>query len=138
ALPAVLAARVPTASGWGKHRAVDRPEASAALEGVLRAIEESGAEPWVHCCDGDVPADLLVGAGARGLLVDLGVLAPTAYDALAPGVGEGGTVGLGVGPTTGDVPAGGAGAGRVLRFAGRLGLVPEGVTAGGAVPPACG
>ncbi len=138
ALPAVLAARVPTASGWGKHRAVDRPEASAALEGVLRAIEESGAEPWVHCCDGDVPADLLVGAGARGLLVDLGVLAPTAYDALAQLVEDGGTVGLGVVPTTGDVPAGGAAAERVLRFAEMLGLDPEEVTDRWVVTPACG
>ncbi|MEZ5194580.1 MAG: hypothetical protein R2734_20290 [Nocardioides sp.] len=30
-LPAVLGGRVPTASGYGRHRSVDLPEASAAL-----------------------------------------------------------------------------------------------------------
>ena len=47
ALPAVLAGQVPTASGFGRHRVVHPPEASAALEWVLAA---AGEEPWVHCC----------------------------------------------------------------------------------------
>ena len=37
ALPAVLAARVPTASGFGRHRSVTPPVASEALEWVLDA-----------------------------------------------------------------------------------------------------
>lgn len=139
ALPAVLAARVPTASGWGKHRSVDRPEASALLETVLAAVVGAGAaEPWVHCCDGDVPVDLLVGAGARGVLVDLAVLAPSAFDALAQLLEDDGTVGLGVVPSTGPVPAGGAVAERVLRFAEMLGLDPTGLGDRLLVTPACG
>ena len=53
--------QVPTASGFGRHRRVDLPEASAALEWVLAAITEAGAEPWVHSC---APEGALV-AGAR-------------------------------------------------------------------------
>ncbi|MGZ4497763.1 MAG: methionine synthase, partial [Nocardioides sp.] len=49
ALPAVLAGRVPTASGWGRHRTVHPPEASAALEWAFEAVTESGGEPWAHC-----------------------------------------------------------------------------------------
>nr|MBA2699309.1 methionine synthase [Nocardioidaceae bacterium] len=45
ALPAVLAGMVPTASGFGRHRTVHPPEASAALEAVLGAITAAGAEP---------------------------------------------------------------------------------------------
>ena len=64
---AVLGARVPTASGFGRHRAVDRPELSQHLEWVLAAATEHG-EPWVHSCAADVPLDVVRGAGARGAL----------------------------------------------------------------------
>ena len=39
-----------TASGFGRHRAVDRPELSEHLEWLFAAATESGAEPWVHSC----------------------------------------------------------------------------------------
>ena len=71
ALGAVLRAQVPTASGFGRHRAVDRPELSEHLEWVFAAAAESGAEPWAHSCAPGTPLDLLRGAGARGLSVDL-------------------------------------------------------------------
>ena len=52
ALAAVLAGAVPTASGFGRHRTVDRPEASDTLGWVLGAIADEGAEPWVHTLRG--------------------------------------------------------------------------------------
>ena len=43
ALAAVVNAQVPTASGFGRHRRVDLPEASAHLEWVVAAIADAGA-----------------------------------------------------------------------------------------------
>ena len=56
ALAAVLRAEVPTASGFGRHRAVDRPELSEHLEWLFAAATESGAEPWAHSCAAGTPA----------------------------------------------------------------------------------
>jgi len=96
ALPAVLAGKVPTASGFGRLRSVDLPEASAALETVLSAIEAAGAEPWVHSCAPGVPWSLVAGAGARGLSVDHDQLAPADLDDLAAALESGGRLALGV------------------------------------------
>lgn len=100
ALPAVLGAQVPTASGFGRHRAVHPPEASALLAVVLSAIAEEGAEPWVHSCAPGVPWDLVRGAGATGLVVDLSVLSAADHDHLAEALEAGTTLHLGVVPTT--------------------------------------
>ena len=48
-----------------------RPRRREALGWVLGAVTEVGAEPWVHSCATGTPLDLLRGAGARGLSVDL-------------------------------------------------------------------
>ena len=93
ALAAVLGARVPTASGFGRHRAVDLPEAAAALEWVLGAVTAAGAEPWVHRAAPGTPLGLPVGAGAEGVSVDLAVL--SAADLDAGGRGRGGGPGAG-------------------------------------------
>jgi methionine synthase II (cobalamin-independent) len=96
ALPAVLAARVPTASGFNRHRSVDAPRASAALEEVLAAVAGAGAEPVVHCCAADVPIGLLRGAGARAVSVDVAVLAAAAYDEVGELLDAGGRLFAGV------------------------------------------
>lgn len=100
ALVAVLNAQVPTASGFGKHRSVDLPEASDTLGWVLEAVTDAGAEPWVHSCAAGTPLGLLSGAGARGLSVDLSMLSAADHDALAEALEAGGTVALGVVPGT--------------------------------------
>jgi methionine synthase II (cobalamin-independent) len=100
ALPAVLSARVPTASGFGRHRAVHPPEASEALGWVLSAIAEAGAVPWVHSCAAGAPLDLLRGAGAQGLSVDLAVQSARDHDELGAALEAGATVALGVVPAT--------------------------------------
>ncbi|WP_435742535.1 methionine synthase [Nocardioides sp. SYSU DS0663] len=137
-LPAVLSGAVPTASGFHRHRSVDRPEVSQALEWVLAAVAESGAEPWVHGCAAGTPWALVRGAGAVGLSVDLGTVDAADHDALAEALEAGDAVALGVLPGAGSAvtPAGPV-AERVLRWLEMLGLDP-GTAPGLVVAPACG
>lgn len=140
ALAAVADARVPTASGYGRHRAVDRPELSAALEQVLSAATEAGAEPWVHSCAAGVPWGLVRGAGARGLLLDADLMGPGDLDEVAVALESGDVVGLGVLPAAdpaGD-PGRTAAADRVLALLEMLGLDPAEVGGGLLVTPTCG
>ena len=139
ALPAVLAGRVPTASGFHRHRSVDAPLASPALEWVFAAITESGATPIAHCCAADVPVGLLTGAGAAGVSVDLDVLPVSSYDDLAGLLEQGSPVYLGVVPATApDVPLSDrVVTERVLRMLDMLGLDPT-TAPSLAVTPSCG
>ena len=134
ALPAVLAGAVPTASGFGRHRSVHPPEASAALGWVLEAVRDAGAEPWVHCCAADAPLGVLRGAGAAGLAVDLDRVDASGHDQLAAALEAGETVVLGAVPTAGAADEALV-AQRVERWLDMLGLEP---TAGLLVSPACG
>jgi methionine synthase II (cobalamin-independent) len=139
ALPAVLAGRVPTASGFHRHRSVDLPVASTALAEVFAAVVGAGATPIAHCCAADVPVSLLTGAGAQGVSFDLGVLAVSAYDDVATLLEKGAPVLVGVVPSTDpETPPGEkALVEKVLRFLEMLGLAPE-ATPGLVVTPTCG
>ena len=70
-LPAVLAAQVPTASGWGRHRSIDKPEADAALRLLVVAGTEAGATTVLHSCAPDLPVELIAGAGFDAVSFDL-------------------------------------------------------------------
>lgn len=93
-LPAVLAAQVPTASGWGRHRSIDKPEADAALRLLVVAGTEAGATTVLHSCAPDLPVELIAGAGFDAVSFDLtlmnaGDVWATAFDGgldLWPGV----------------------------------------------------
>ncbi|MFZ2015958.1 MAG: methionine synthase [Nocardioides sp.] len=137
ALPAVLAGQVPTASGFGRHRTVHPPEASAALETVLAA---AGEEPWVHCCAPGAPWELLRGAGAHGLSAEVSVLDADDLDALAEHLDSGGRVALGLVPALEPVtpPEATALTERVLRLLDLLGLDLETVSERLVITPACG
>jgi methionine synthase II (cobalamin-independent) len=139
ALPAVLAGVIPTASGLRTHRSVDAPAASPALERVFEAVTNSAAVPVAHCCATDVPIGLLVGAGAAGVSVDLGVLAAAAYDDLAGLLEKNAPVYLGVVPGTGPGPEHSTGkvVERVLRWLEMIGLGPDSA-ASLVLTPACG
>lgn len=76
ALPLVLAGAIPTASGYGRHRSVDDPEADRLLRFVVDAIRSGGATPVVHCCAADVPVTLLGGAGFQAVAFDLSLAKP--------------------------------------------------------------
>lgn len=75
-LPAVLAGRIPTASGYGRHRSVDLPEADRLLRQLTAAILDTGATPVVHCCAAEVPVTLLAGAGFTAVSFDLSLAEP--------------------------------------------------------------
>jgi hypothetical protein len=139
-LAAVLGARIPTASGFGRHRAVDLPEASQALEWVLEAIATGGGEPWVHTCAAGAPLAVLRRAGARGLSVDLGLMTAADHDALAEALEAGDTVALGVVPSLDPLapPSDADVTERVLRWLDMLGLDPEDVGARLVLTPTCG
>lgn len=143
-LAAVLAAQVPTASGFGKHRSVEPREASETLAWVLDAIAAAGGEPWVHSCSPSTPLDLLRGAGARGLVVDLDVVDAAGHDRLAEALEAGVSVALGVVPSVDPAgthdpkQAGKRATDRVVRWLDMLGLDPEETTDRLIVSPACG
>jgi len=137
ALPGVMGGRVPTASGFSRHRSVTPPVASEALEWVFAA---AGETPVIaHCCAAEPPIALLRGAGAGGVSVDLAVLAAGAYDELATALDEGARVLLGVVPSAGEAaPATKTIVERVLRLLDMLGFDPAEVADQLVLTPACG
>lgn len=138
ALAAVIEGRIPTASGYGRHRAVDLPEASALLEHVLDAAVRAGAEPWVHSCAARTPWALVRGAGARGLSVDLSQMSPADHDVFATALEAGEAVALGVISSV-DAPLSAKQViTSVMRWLDMLGLDPEEHGERLVVTPTCG
>jgi hypothetical protein len=115
ALPGVLRGSVPTASGFGKLRAIEESAARQTLRQVIgtaagaAAAESSapGAEPGsgpvpviVHCCAPDVPFATLRGAGASAVALDWSLLSPRHDEALAELIEAGVGIHAGVVPAT--------------------------------------
>lgn len=140
ALAAVVGGQVPTASGFGRHRRVDLPEASAHLEWVVEAITDAGAEAWVHSCAPQTPWSLVVGTGVAGLSADLDMLGPADLDTFAEALEQGRTAALGVVPATDPAfPVSDARVvERVQRWLDMLGLDPEEVGDALVLTPTCG
>lgn len=103
-LPAVLAGRVPTASGLGRLRAVEPAQARGGLELVLQAARTAGAQTAVHCCSADVPVELLVEAGAQAVSLDVGRLGRAGWESVATGLEQGVRLWAGAVPTAGPLP----------------------------------
>jgi len=135
-LPAVLAGSVPTASGYGRHRTVDVPEASRFLELITKAVTSAGGTPVVHCCASDVPVDLLAGAGFRAISFDLALATPG--DAWAAAFEAGIDLWPGAVPTSGAVPDGTDVRRRVDHWFSALGFDDAGYGERAVVTPACG
>ena len=95
-LPAVLAGRVPTSSGFGALRAPEEQTAREHLRTVLAAAEHT----VVHCCAADPPIGLLAEASA----VSIDASQPYDEDALGEAVERGTGLLLGVAPSTGSEP----------------------------------
>ncbi len=138
ALAAVMDGGVPTASGFGRHRTVHPPEASEHLAWVLAAIAEEGAEPWVHACAPETRLELLRGAGARGLAVDVNVLDAAGHSALGEALEAGERVVLGYVPSLDASLTDTVVVEKVLRWLDMLGLDPATVTPLLGVSPTCG
>ncbi|WP_093839453.1 methionine synthase [Streptomyces aidingensis] len=157
-LPAVLAGRVRTASGYRTHPAVDAAVAEETLRGLLDAVAGTGTGggpgggpggevlPVAHCCAPGPPFALLRRAGFRAVSLDLALLTEGEYDAVAASVEAGVALFAGVLPGHGSTAADGTGplsdpAGTVSGVRTlwrRLGLSPESVAGAVVVTPSCG
>ncbi len=140
ALAAVVHAQVPTASGFGRHRRVDPPEASAHLEWVVKAVTDAGAEAWVHACAPQTPWSLVAGTGVTGLSADLDMLAPGDLDTFAEALEAGRTAALGVVPSSDPAtpPSDARLTERVQRLLDMLGLDQDAVSERVVITPTCG
>lgn len=141
ALPAVLAAQVPTSSGFGRYRTVDLPEADALLRLVVDAVRDAGATPVAHCCAPAVPVSLLRGAGFDAVAFDLGLVEAAtsgAADAWAETFEAGLDLWVGALPST-DVAFDPAAARRRIEdWTGRLGFGEDAWHDRVVITPACG
>jgi methionine synthase II (cobalamin-independent) len=136
ALPAVLTGRVPTPSGYGTVRALDRSRAESALAMVL-SVAPAGCRV-VHCCAPEVPYRLLRAAGADAASVDAALVPDGQLDALGEFVDDGGSLWLGVLPGT-DAPVTLAEARAGVRTLwGKLGFGPRLLAERVVVTPSCG
>ncbi len=136
ALPAVLAGRVPTPSGYGTVSAVEAHIAEQTLRDVL-AVAAPGTR-MVHCCAADVPIGLLRGAGADAIGVDAALLGTAEHDALGEAVDAGVALVLGVLPATDTEVSLDTARGAVRRLWSELGFAAAEAAAAIVVAPACG
>src|SRR3954468_411372 len=71
-LPAVLTGALPTASGFGRLRAVEEPVVVDGLSTVLEAVRGAGAVATVvHCCADAPPVPVLARTGTDALSLDV-------------------------------------------------------------------
>ncbi|WP_152363512.1 methionine synthase [Microlunatus speluncae] len=132
-LPAVHRGSVPTASGYGRYRAIDDPELSETLTQLVRRLEP---HPVVlHCCAAGAPIPLLAGTGITGIGLDLDQLRTADWDGIGAAIEQGIWFGAGAAPTD-RVIGPDAVAERVLRPVRDLGLDPESSRL--VITPACG
>ena len=137
-LPAVLTGALPTASGFGRLRAVEEPVVVDALTAVVDAVRDAGAVAvLIHCCADAPPVDVLARTGADGLSLDVARLGRVGWEAVAPLVEGGTALWAGVVPTSAAVPSAPAAADAVWEPWRRLGLAP-GLLESVVVTPACG
>lgn len=140
-LPAVLAGRVPTPSGYSRYRTVSDAEAVELLSAVIDAVSDEAGLPVVHCCAPDVPVELLGRAGARGLAFDQSLVQPS--DDLSAAVEDGVALFLGAVPSTRPAsstrpPTDVQVAQSVLEWWHRLGFEAGAATATVVMTPSCG
>ena len=86
-LPAVLEGSLPTASGYGRVRAVDPQVAARTIEAVLAA---HAGPTVVHCCHPAAPLPLLRATGVGAVAIDLTAATPARWESVAATL-EGGT-----------------------------------------------
>jgi len=133
-LPAALAGHLPTASGYGTIRAVDRQVALAGLQTVLAAA--AGGEAVIHCCAPGIPLPLLRLTGAD-LATDTSALGSQGWEALAAGIEDGMTLYAGCVPTAGPPPRPQSLVSGLVSRCQELGM-PVATLGGIVVTPSCG
>lgn len=135
-LPAVLAARIPTASGFRTLRSVAAPVVQEGLRKVLAAAD---AFPIVHCCARDVPFQVLLGAGARGLSVEPSAIPVKGDEVIGEAIEDGVAFFFGVIPgVDAPLPDPARSVQPVRELWRRLGIRPDSLARQVVVTPACG
>ena len=138
-LPAVLEGSLPTASGYGRVRAVDRQ----VVAGGLRAVLDVAAGPTVvHCCHDRVPIPLLRNVAPGAIALDVTSASPARWESLATALEAGIGVYAGCLPTAPGSPPATAGSVRKVAHGIREGLERAGLGADSlaqlTITPACG
>ena len=134
-LPSVLAGRLPTASGFGRIRAIDPTIAAEGLRDVLAAAGDR--HTVVHCCAPDAPLELLRNTGVKAVSVDITLLDPKGWDCVAATVEAGVELWAGV-VLTADARSKVSGVIRPLVEAWRRVGMPLSDLSGVTLTPACG
>jgi hypothetical protein len=98
ALPAVLAGELPTASGYGRIRAIDR---GVAVRGIREVLAAHPGATVVHCCHPYAPIPLLRECGPGALALDLTGASPARWESIAATLDGGIGLYAGVFPTDG-------------------------------------
>ena len=93
----VLRGELPTASGYGRVRAVDRAEVARGIQEVRAAHD---GDVVLHSCHPGAPVELLASTGVTALALDLTESAPQRWEAIAAAVESGTRLWAGVVPTT--------------------------------------
>ena len=133
---AVMTGGIPTASGFGRHRSVQPPEADALLRLVTSATVDAGARPVVHSCAPDVPVELLAGAGFAAISFDLTLASPA--DIWAETFEQGVDLWVGAVPSLDARVSEADLAERIGRFFSQLGFDDEAYADRLVVTPTCG
>lgn len=140
-LPAVLEGRLPTASGYGRVRAVDGSVVREVLAEHLEVARTAGGSTprrtVVHCCAGDPPLPVLRQVGADALSLDVTALRNRTWEGIAVALEAGTALWAGALPTTSAGPDVAAIAQELARRWDELGLDPA-TLADLVVSPACG
>jgi hypothetical protein len=103
---AVLSGSLPTASGFGRLRAVDEPVVVDGLRDVVAAAVRAGASQTViHCCAAEAPLGALLRTEATGLSLDISLLGIRGWETLAPALEDGLRLWAGAVPTGTAPPA---------------------------------
>ncbi|GAA4073894.1 methionine synthase [Nonomuraea soli] len=130
-LPAALRGTVPTASGFGRLRAIEEHVVVESLKGFDR--------PVVHCCAPNVPIRALRVAGVRGISMDTFVMSRRDEDAIGEAVEAGVLFFLGVVPGVDTVlPKPAKVAEPALRLWDRLAFDPVRLAEQVVLTPSCG
>lgn len=132
-LPAVLAGELPTASGFGRIRAIDP---GVVRDGLRDVLAVHAGETLIHSCHPAAPLPLLRETGVRGVSLDVTDMSPARWESLATTIEAGLTLYAGCLATDGTTRREDAAA-LLLGWFDRLGL-PAARLDEVVVTPACG
>lgn len=99
-LPAVLAGRLPTASGFGRVRAIDGNVVRDGLVHMAETVAGQVDSQVLHCCAADVPVPLVRQVEGLELALDTSLVRPAQWDGIAELVESGRRFWAGLVPTS--------------------------------------